>query len=162
MWNRHCRCFLAGTAADGHTPNPTLAVDAQLWPPLAIHGASSRYAAAFATAGRRLGVAGGFSYGEGGQSVWTEGTAQAALLMELLGRSKKAKALQAIVEKNRSADGGYYAASAAQLPTGFMLQTDPSQPRQYFHMPHLAAAAWAALAQHRFNPFTGTNSLPAG
>jgi len=32
--------------------------------------------------------------------------------------------------------------------------------RYYYHLPHLAAAAWAALAQKHFNPFTASASLP--
>jgi len=57
-------------------------------------------------------------------------------------------------------DGSYYATSRKELPTGFMLDTDPTKPRQYFHIAHLAAVSWAALAMRRYNPFTGTNALP--
>jgi len=46
------------------------------------------------------------------------------------------------------------------MPTGFMLPTEPSAPRVYFHLEHLGAAAWAALADCSFNPFTGGRSLP--
>jgi hypothetical protein len=46
------------------------------------------------------------------------------------------------------------------MSTGFDLETDPSQRRAYFRLPHLAALAWAALAQQGFNPFTGTKTLP--
>jgi hypothetical protein len=48
----------------------------------------------------------------------------------------------------------------AELPTGFMLATDPSKPRMYLHLEHLGASAWAALAEQGFNPFTGARSLP--
>jgi phytoene dehydrogenase-like protein len=67
----------------------------------------------------------------------------------------------AVVEKNRSPGGGYYAADR-DADTGFRLDTDASQARRYFHMPHLGALAWAALARRRFNPFTFGPSLPAG
>jgi hypothetical protein len=66
----------------------------------------------------------------------------------------------AAIEAARAADGGYYATTVASLPTGFMLDTDPSQPRTYQHLEHLAAAAWVALAEQGFNPFTGGRSLP--
>jgi hypothetical protein len=64
------------------------------------------------------------------------------------------------IEENRAPDDSYYAASVNELPTGFMLQTDPSQSRLYFHISHLAALSWAALAQERFNPFNSTRALP--
>jgi hypothetical protein len=92
--------------------------------------------------------------------VWTEGTGQMALLLELLGRGEKAKSLIAVIESQRSPDGGFYAASVRALPTGFMLDTDPAKPRLYFRLPHLGAASWAALAERGFNPFTATRRLP--
>jgi len=66
------------------------------------------------------------------------------------------KALNAL----RTPSGSYYAASTKKVPTGFMLETDPTLPRQYFHIEHLAAVSWVAIAQRRLNPFTGTNALP--
>jgi len=63
------------------------------------------------------------------------------------------------VERNRAPDGSYFAASG-DTDTGFRLDTDPGQARRYFHTPHLAALAWAAMAQRRFNPFTFTAALP--
>ena len=59
----------------------------------------------------------------------------------------------------RQKDGGYLASSTAAA-TGFMQESDPTQPRQYFRTPHLAAAAWAALAEKSYNPFTRAPSLP--
>jgi len=53
----------------------------------------------------------------------------------------------------RAPEGGYYASNAPALPTGFMLDTDPTKPRQYFHIQALAPLAWAALVEQRFNPF---------
>ena len=83
-----------------------------------------------------------------------------ALLLKLSGRTKEAGSLMTAVETMRAPDGSYFAASTRELPTGFMLDTDPTQPRQYFHIAHLAPAAWAALAERRYNPFTGTKALP--
>jgi hypothetical protein len=82
-----------------------------------------------------------------------------ALLERLRGQGGARRALAA-VEAARLPDGGYYATTATALPTGFMLETDPSRPRAYLHLEHLAAAAWVALAEQAFNPFTSSGSLP--
>ena len=137
-----------------------LALDAQIWPLLALPQASSRYSVAVKTVESKLSQDGGFAYSEAKQGLWTEGTAQASLLLALMGQEAEANRYDEIVEGMRAPDGSYYAANTQALPTGFMLDTDPSQPRMYFHIPHLAALSWAALAARRFNPFTGTKALP--
>jgi hypothetical protein len=91
--------------------------------------------------------------------LWTEGTAQVAVLLELLHRDSAARIVQTSLQTQRTADGGYYASNVPATPTGFMLATDPTKPRVYFHLEHLGAAAWAALAEQRFNPFTGRSEL---
>jgi hypothetical protein len=158
MWRADCSCFAVGSAADGKTPNPYLALDAQTWPLLALPGAAARYDVSAAQA--RLRDGDGFAYSEAKEGFWTEGTAQVALLQALSGRTAEAGEFLKAVEAMRTPQGSYYAANTKELPTGFMLETDPSQPRQYFHIAHLAALSWAALAQARYNPFTGTNALP--
>jgi hypothetical protein len=161
MWTPPCDCFAVGTIEDGATHNPYLALDAQIWPQLALPGAAARYRTAIDTAQARLRDGDGFAYSQAKEGLWTEGTAQVALLLELTGREAEAEPFLNAAETMRAPDGSYYAASTKQLPTGFMLETDPTQPRQYFHIPHLAAVAWVALARQRFNPFTGTGTLPA-
>jgi hypothetical protein len=160
MWNAAGTCFAVGTAEDGQTTNPYLALDAQIWPLLALPGYAAKFGAVLDTVQARLKDGAGFSYSEAKEGVWTEGTAQAALLFGLSGQGEKAAALLAAIEDNRAPDGSYYAASVTDLPTGFMLQTDPSQPRLYFHIAHLAALSWTALARERFNPFNSTHGLP--
>lgn len=159
MWRPICPCFAAGTATDGHSQNMLLALDAQLWPVLALPDAERRYSGVFVTVEQRLRQDDGYAYSEVREGMWTEGTAQAALLFSLLGQQNRASDLLTALERQRSPDGSYYASSTASLPTGFMLQTDPSKPRLYFHVPHLAALAWVALAEERFNPFTGRVAL---
>jgi hypothetical protein len=159
MWDSACACFAAGTAEDGVTRNPTLALDAQVWPLTALPEAVKKFASAITTAEQRMSVGEGFSYGEDRDGVWTEGTGQMALLLELLGRTERAKSLIAVIESQRSPDGGFYATNVQGLPTGFMLDTDPAKPRLYFRLPHLGAASWAALAERAFNPFTATKGL---
>ena len=159
MWDRRCHCFAAGTGLDGKTPNRFLALDAQLWPLLALPGATTRYGVALKTARAKMMVSDGFTYSEAGKAMWTEGTAQAALLAALMGQPQQSARLMAVVERAKVPDGSYFAADR-DTDTGFRLDTDPTQARRYFHQPHLGALAWVALAQRRFNPFTDTRALP--
>lgn len=158
MWDGTCGCFSVGTGEDGVTRNTILALDAQVWPLLAIGGAPARYGQALVSVKRRLSVDGGFAYSEARQGIWTEGSAQVALFYGLSGQPTDA--LLTAIGAMRTADGGFYATNADALPTGFMLQTDPAKPRLYYRLPHLGATAWMALAERRFNPFTGTSGLP--
>jgi hypothetical protein len=160
MWDAHCACFATGTVADGGTPNPLLALDAQIWPLLALPGGVSRYGAALATTQTRLRAGAGYSYSSAGGGPWIEGSAQVLLLFERLHRDGQTDALRALLEAAHDPGGGYYATSADTVPTGFMLESDPTQPRVYPHLLHLGAGAWAALAQQGFNPFTAARSLP--
>ena len=158
MWSKKCRCFAVGTGEDGKTRNAYLALDAQIWPLLALPGAAKTYGAALGTAQARLADGDGFSYSQAKEGLWTEGTAQVALYLKLSGGD--AGALTTALDTMRAPDGSYYAANTSELPTGFMLETDPTQPRQYFHIAHLAALSWAAIAQQGYNPFTRTSALP--
>jgi len=158
MWDDSCRCYAAGISEDGKSRNPFLALDAQIWPLLAIYGAPGLDTQLPGEA--RLKFKNGFAYSEAGNGIWTEGTAQAALLAELRGATDRAARLRDAILAQRSADGGYYATSTGDLPTGFMLPTVPDKPRLYFHIPHLGALAWVALAERHFNPFTASNRLP--
>jgi hypothetical protein len=159
MWRPDCGCYAVGTAEDGVTLNPLLALDAQVWPLMALPGGAKLSEPVLQTLDRRLRFQAGYSYSDAGGGLWIEGTAQVAVLLELLHRPAPARALRAAVERERSADGGYYATGAAAMPTGFMLATDPSMPRVYFHLEHLGAAAWAALAEQGYNPFAGGRRL---
>lgn len=160
MWLTDCRCFATGTGRDGVTPNKLVALDAQLWPLMALDGVRARHGEAANTAAQKLSQSGGLAYSEALKGLWTEGTAQAALYFKLAGDKAVASKYEAAVRGMRQKDGSYLASSSAELPTGFMLETDPTQPRQYFRIPHLAAAAWAALAAKGYNPFTRAAALP--
>ena len=160
MWDKRCGCFAAGTGLDGKTPNHFLALDAQLWPLLALPGGVARYNVALKTARDKMMADDGFTYSEAGKAVWTEGTAQAALLMGLMNQPQQAARLMTTVERSRASDGSYFAADR-DTDTGFRLDTDPAQARRYFHLPHLGALAWTAMAQRRFNPFTFAAALPS-
>jgi hypothetical protein len=160
MWRSDGAYFAVGVAEDGVKVNPLLALDAQIWPLMALPGAGSQYASALATSDRRLRFDTGYTYSEAGGGLWSEGTAQVAVLLELLHREGDARAVRASLQTQRAEDGGYFASNVAATPTGFMLATDPTQPRVYFHLEHLGAAAWAALSEQRYNPFVGRSDLP--
>jgi hypothetical protein len=163
MWDAPRGAFAAGTAQDGVTRNPLLALDAQVWPLLALPGAVARYGEVVTHGLQRLrtdsGGAAGYAYSDAGVGLWTEGTAQVTLLERLSGHNA-ARAALAAIETARVPGGGYYATTVPALPTGFMLDTDPTQPRAYLHLEHLGAAAWVALEEQGFNPFTGNRRLP--
>jgi hypothetical protein len=159
MWDKRCSCFAVGTGLDGKTPNRFLALDAQLWPLLALSGGVAQYGAALQVAREKMAVEDGFAYSQARGAIWTEGTAQAALLMGLMNQPRQAARLMTVVERNRAPDGSYFAAGR-DTDTGFRLDTDPGQARRYFHTPHLGALAWVAMAQRRFNPFTFAAALP--
>lgn len=159
MWNPKGGCFYAGMAEDSKSRNATLALDAQIWPLLALPQNSARHDSVLKTLQQRFATDGGMAYSMRKDGVWTEGTLQAALLMKLLGKTAEARALMETAEKNRTPDG-WYRASDRKTSTGFDLQTDLKQHRAYFPIPALAPLAWAALAEQGFNPFTGTKTPP--
>ncbi|HEX2760312.1 MAG TPA: hypothetical protein VHM27_07350 [Rhizomicrobium sp.] len=159
MWLADCRCFATGTGRDGVTPNKLVALDAQLWPLMALDGMQARHGEAAKTAAQKLGQSNGLAYSDAAKGLWTEGTAQAALYFKLTGDKAAAGKYEAAVRGMRQKDGSYLASNSAELPTGFMLDTDPTQPRQYFRIPHLAALSWAVLAAKGYNPFTRASAL---
>jgi hypothetical protein len=160
MWDASCGCFAVGSGEDGVTRNPLLALDAQVWPLLALAGAATQYGAAIPTVEQRLRVGNGFAYSQAKDGIWTEGTAQMALLYALIGRPADAKAATKATSEQQIPDGSFYATNTQSLPTGFMLSTDPAKPRLYFRLAHLGATAWVALAEMRYNPFTATTAFP--
>jgi hypothetical protein len=113
-----------------------------------------------ATVEAKLSDNGGLSYSEVKGGMWTEGTAQFALLEELSGQKNAADKLLRALGKLRIADGSYFAAGSEELSTGLVLDTDSAQTREYFHLPHLGATAWVAIAERKYNPFTQTDTLP--
>src|SRR3569833_1015999 len=66
MWDKGCYCFAVGTGLDGESRNHFLALDAQLWPLLALPGARARNGAALRVAQENMMVADGFAYSQAG------------------------------------------------------------------------------------------------
>lgn len=159
MWGGTCGCYATGTGVDGVTINPLLATDAQVWALLALPHDDTRRSRVLETIQRHLSIAGGITYSAARGGLWTEGTAQTALLLRLLHQDREAARLSAVVAAQRSPKGGYFATDTASLPTGFSL-SDGSGLRFYFHQRHLGATSWAALADRGFNPFVAAPALP--
>lgn len=153
MWQPEEGCFAAGTGEDGRRRNPFVALDAQVWPLLALPAARQYEDMILRDCLPRLRQGEGYAYSAALHGTWTEGTAQAALLASCRGDPAEARRLIAAIASLHAPEGGFYATDQDRLPTGFMLPTDPNQPRFYFHLPHLGATAWVALAQHGVNPF---------
>lgn len=160
MWIKDKNCFATGVGDDGVTRNPIVALDAQAWPLLAIPDFRHTYLAAVQCMDRFVGVADGYAYSEAKEGIWTEGSAQMQLLFALLGEPVRSEQLARVVRRQKTAEGGYLATDNAEIPTSFMLATDPTKPRLYFRLPHLGAAGWAALAEQKFNPFTFSAAFP--
>jgi len=146
MWQADCGCYAAGTGTDGSTPNPFLALDVQVWTVLALPGEAGRRTQVLDTLDHRLRASEGYTYSEAGRVMWTEGTAQVELLLRVMQRKSGADALHALIEKQRTRGGGLYATDGGDLDTGLA-------GRRYLHLPHLGAAAWAALGEQGYNPF---------
>ena len=165
MWDPPRGAFAAGTTDDGVTRNPLLALDAQIWPLLALPGAATRYGEVMTRGVMRLRAGGdaaaGFAYSEAGGGFWTEGTAQVGLL-------------QPTGSQQRGIDPSCWRRSRRRVrPTG---ATTPRRQRLCrpgscsIPIPHSRASTcissisvrrrWVALAQQGFNPFTGTRRLP--
>ncbi len=161
MWDEKRGCYMVGVTEDGVTPNRVIAIDAEIWPLLAVPGEAAAHGdTILATIGRTLKAGDGYSYSDSGHELWTEGTAQAALAFGLMGRNDTAASLGAAIAGQKAPVGGFYATPASALGTGFADPTNPATERFYYHLPHLAAAGWAALAETRFNPFTLGATLP--
>lgn len=161
MWSTSCGCFAVGTLQDGRTPAPLRALDAQVLPLLALPGAATRYARALDMIEMKLRASGGgFRYSDAPGAMWTEGTAQTALLYRLLGRDTAANALMRSIEAQRDPRGRYLAAGPGGTGTGIGREDAPSIQRRYEREPHLAALAWAALAERGYNPYTLAEKLP--
>lgn len=148
--------FLTGTAPDGVTPNrATSGLDAQLWPQL-LPDAPAEWRQAVARAGESHGVPGGYSFNDDRDGLWTEGTAQAALVHRHLGDEATAARLLATVTAQRTPGGALLATPQARLRTGLAIGPDSTEADFFYYpLPHLGATAWGVLAGRGWNPFTG-------
>jgi len=156
MWAAGGDHFVIGTTPDGVTINrATAALDTQLWP-LMPEGAPEAWRSGIRFAERTMSVGDGFDFNDDRDGLWLEGTAQAASAYRIVGRKADADRLFATITANVSSGGYVYATPNARLTTGLGVGPDSAEADFfYFHIPHLGATAWAALATTGMNPFSG-------
>jgi hypothetical protein len=154
QWDARTGHFFIGTLPDGTTQNrDSSALDAQIWP-LLLRDAPPEWRHSLAYIEREHAVPGGFDFNTDRDGAWVEGTAQAALAYRVVGRPADAKPLFATIESQLSKSGYVYATREPRVSTG--LSTTPGGGKDdfyYFHVPHLAATAWAVLAATGRNPY---------
>jgi hypothetical protein len=97
---------------------------------------------------------GGYGFKGEPDGMWTEGTGQAALVLLATGHGDEAEALWPLLLAQRSPSGLLFATPQARVSTGLSIGPDSKgEDFFYFHLPHLGATAWAALAAAGRNPF---------
>lgn len=144
LWDAPSGHFWMGTTADGATPlrSPS-ALDVQLWAQL-LPDAPKAWRHALDWVERMNAVDGGFDFTDVRDGLWTEGTAQAALVYRRLGREARADRLFASIAQQASPGGYLYATREPYVTAAYSY---------YYRRPHLAATAWAVLAALDRNPY---------
>ena len=153
MWQPNEGRFAIGTRDDGRTLNAApSALDASLWPLIAIPDAAGNWQRALEWARSRHGVPGGYGFNANPDGIWTEGTGQAALVLRASERD--AASLWPVLMAQRAPSGLLFATPEARIRTGLQIGPDSkTDDFYYFHLPHLGATAWAVLAAAGWNPF---------
>lgn len=148
--------FLIGTAPDGATPaEQPSGLDAQLWP-LLLDAPPPEWRKAFDYALKAHGADGGLDFNDDRDGLWSEGTAQGALVAKSLGRKADAHRLKATAAEQAGPEGYIFAAKNPSISTGLAIGPDSvTDDFRYYRRPHLGATAWTVLAARSWNPFTG-------
>lgn len=165
MWNAPEKRFDAGLTPSGGR-NVLVAADANLWPQIAA-GMPDRLRPALAFVLAHLGQQAstglqGIGFSAGIPGIWLEGTAFAALALQLTGAvddRETAVRFATTLQDETAANGFIYAASVPALETGLAIAGPGSPLFRYYRRPALAPTAWAVLAALRTSPFGPT--LPA-
>lgn len=149
--------FRMGTEPDGTIqPRDRYALDALIWPLIAVDPAPPEWRRSLQFAQQHLAVGAGYTFALSDTGVWTEGTAQAALVLSASGEKGKADQALSLATRQMAPTGYLYATQCGAVPTGLKVSTaSKDNDFLYFHRPHLGATAWAAIAATGMNPFTG-------
>ncbi len=144
QWDASSGHFWMGTTADGVTPLRTpSALDVQLWAQL-LPQAPGKWQRALDWIEHANAVPGGFDFTDTRDGLWTEGTAQAALVYRRIGAAARANTLFESIAQQVSPGGYLYATPAPRIAAVYSW---------YHHQPCLAATAWAVLAALDRNPY---------
>lgn len=156
MWSASQHRFYIGTLDNGTTiSREKSGLDSQVWPLLAFRPTPAGWNQVWSwvTAQHRSGN--GYGYRRHPDGVWTEGTAQVAAALQADGKPVPAT-LWELLAAQRSPDGMFYATPQSRIGTDLAIGPDSTHADfYYYHLPHLGATAWIALATTRWNPFTG-------
>jgi hypothetical protein len=157
MFDQEAGGFRIGTLPDGSlSPIERIAMDAQVWPLIAVSDAPAGWRRALDLIDTRLAVPGGYDFNGDRDGLWAEGTAQAALVQKAMGRASPADRLLDSLAQLQSSDGWLRATNVPRLTTGLAIGPDSKgDDFFYYPRPHLGATAWAVLAAEGWNPFTG-------
>ena len=138
-------CFYTGTDPDGVTINKTvLPLDVNTWSILAMPDFENKdKVMRFVEENMRVGE--GYDFNDDRDGVWFEGTAQVAVVYNMIGDTDKYGEILVFMNKNTASDGSITAADRDNVTTGFDWE--------YGKRTHLGATAWLAFAEMRRNPF---------
>ncbi|WP_420868273.1 hypothetical protein [Cupriavidus oxalaticus] len=155
MWQPREGRFVIGTKDDGRGLNAgPSALDAVLWPLIALPDPPRDWYRALGWVDARHRAGAGYGFKASPDGIWTEGTGQAALVLQAAGRAQQAQPLWPLLLSQRAPSGMLYATPDARISTGLSIgPTSTTEDFYYFHLPHLGATAWAVLAAARWNPF---------
>lgn len=162
MWDEQAGMFRLGTRPDGQVqPSNKYALDALIWPLLAVEDAPNAWDRSLQFAQKHLAAGDGFTFAVSGAGVWTEGTAQAATVLQARRQTKTAERALELAMRQLAPTGYLYATAGGTVATGLRVSAaSTSDDFFYFHRPHLGATAWAAIAALHLNPFTGRTVGP--
>ena len=161
MWDNTQHRFLVGTLDDGKTlSRDKSGLDAQLWPLLAFNPHPAEWNQVWTWIDSQHRSGDGYGYRRNPDGVWTEGSAQAATTLQASGKQVPDALWQLLAAQN-SGNGMLYATPQARISTDFAIgPTSTYSDFFYYHLPHLGATAWAALAAKGWNPFIGAPVAP--
>jgi hypothetical protein len=159
MWDDTQHRFLVGTLDDGKTlSRDKSGLDAQIWPLLAFHPHPAAWNQVWTWVDAQHRSGDGYGFRRHADGIWTEGTAQVAAALQASGKPVP-DALWQLLAGQRSDGGMLYATPQARISTDFAIgPTSTHADFFYYHLPHLGATAWTAIAAKAWNPFTGHRS----
>ncbi|MCW0134183.1 hypothetical protein OIV41_32515, partial [Burkholderia pseudomallei] len=148
MWDARQGRFLIGTRDDGHSPNvgPS-ALDASLWPLLAIADAPPDWRRSIAWVDSAHRINGGYGFNAHPDGVWTQGTGQAALTLQAVGQNAKVQPLWVLLLAQRAPERLLYATPDARISHGLSIGlTTQTEVVSYFPLPYLGPTALHCVA----------------